>query len=1751
MNTYETQAGALKLALDSAQGLLNAILSDLERDMLPDPDVCARLEGCFSEIRARDTALTETLRALGLEGDSPRSLDEYERLYQHLNQTQVADRLAEIEATLSRFCRVVSEDEGYDAALEPYRAQWRERADGLAAVTTAQAVDALAGEMAGARLFIEILSEAVAGNARDAALDAVSEFFVGKVYRGLSLGLYHEGAGAPLPVEPEPEPIPVEARAPIEPALEEPVPAKASEPAAEPERITIVRRKSIEANVENFKKDILKSSPYTVDVLRVISWLLYAPMETIHRVFEDYVYFFSHDIEPELRTPEKLGEIIERMVARGYVMRFTFPGMGRDGFCLSEAGYICLHRKQALRGFVQRLSSFGSPEVRPEGRMDAATVDTVVKIMARNEALLHYFTHLRSTYTREQAEALSSSMVTRPFAFYGAMSGEAEKGLLLAESMLWAGHVPEGLAETEGRLRCHLVGQWDMTDVEAVAQLEVMLPHIGITVSHPAVEDDVPESGRELGAPPPAADEPDADEAEAEDSAEPTVELELEAEPGPQPEPKPAIEPEAPTEAKVDVPKAAHELGIAQQAGLLAGATSAEALDIRQMHGLVTAMFTQVAEDGGDDYTACMAEASVLAEALKLCGPELAQLGGQIHYAVNLPLGTRPYKGDSMVEAFENAIDHNPLLLAGLLHAMFAPGTAYDYDLYGYATAIITQNDGYISRFSPALKQVFRLLGELNRTRKGFSPAVLSVFAHKDMHLEHRQRMANDARQLLSLPTIKAHIRGMPEFLTLCFGPGSDLGAMLAVIAAEKTEERELVAAGLSLFENEATIGEYINAQWKRATIGLRTNGMPLEHMARRKTVEHIERRVRLMGEWLGLAESSGQSQGHEMSTIRDRLLETLPVALRELDENREAGFAPIFMALRRMQEALTQGQPTACHEAYQGFLCTHWFDLDESYMPIVDVRFMTIPGMEPWRSALLHIAQPKQSFAQALACIRDPEMRYDYDNLGTALLIEKLLAQKEERAPALSDWEENGNNIRRTAESEELQFLGELELAFAYGRIEEHVREDLLRREEHLRQYFWDCQNFGRFYRLLDCLMEILKGEKRRIETRLHARLEALIEAGSKGRRDCPLIEVIRERLAQEDFDNAEEYLNRLASGETELPPMEMQGQQEEDAFGDFIGQFQSLFNLCIVHKGNAVRNWAPGQIKINPSWSTRQIESAKRLALSWPAKKGGAERSLIPLFQELGFDVENVTLNKNASALREVYALKVKRPRRNLHDYSHPIASFGTEMKSPINVVCLYGSYSATDINNIMATELHFGEPAIVLLDSPLDLISRRKLAEAFISKTSGQNNYLLLDRVLLLYLASLDQSERLSALLKCTLPLTFYQPFTLGGGVTALPDEMFFGRKQELNTILDPKGAVLVYGGRQLGKTALLKRARSIAHQPEKKEYAIFVNANKKGIDGTLAATCEELSKDGLVPPEVNTWKALCEHLSAAIEGQRIMQLRLLVDEADTFLEDARRDRYTILEPLFNLMRDSGSQFKFVLAGLHNVARSREAVEHNGILLQLSAPLCIKPLSSGDASNMLQRPLLYLGFKKEHLEKLRNMLANANYYPGTLHFFGYNLIQTISKGYGRFYSPENGNPPYELTDKQLKDILISEDLNSGIRDRFTATLKLDERYEMLAKIIAYRYYLDENNQAESQDGYSVREIKEVADTFGVRPICGHEARDIETLLSEMAEMGVLWTNPEASRFRLRRNSFLANIGNTEAIEEFLLSAAEGVTV
>ena len=63
--------------------------------------------------------------------------------------------------------------------------------------------------------------------------------------------------------------------------------------------------------------------------------------------------------------------------------------------------------------------------------------------------------------------------------------------------------------------------------------------------------------------------------------------------------------------------------------------------------------------------------------------------------------------------------------------------------------------------------------------------------------------------------------------------------------------------------------------------------------------------------------------------------------------------------------------------------------------------------------------------------------------------------------------------------------------------------------------------------------------------------------------------------------------------------------------------------------------------------------------------------------------------------------------------------------------------------------------------------------------------------------------------------------------------VPPEMFFGRERERQSIVDPQGSCFIYGGRQLGKTALLRHVVRTFHAPEKERIAIWIDLRPAGI------------------------------------------------------------------------------------------------------------------------------------------------------------------------------------------------------------------------------------------------------------------------------------------------------------------------------
>ena len=81
-------------------------------------------------------------------------------------------------------------------------------------------------------------------------------------------------------------------------------------------------------------------------------------------------------------------------------------------------------------------------------------------------------------------------------------------------------------------------------------------------------------------------------------------------------------------------------------------------------------------------------------------------------------------------------------------------------------------------------------------------------------------------------------------------------------------------------------------------------------------------------------------------------------------------------------------------------------------------------------------------------------------------------------------------------------------------------------------------------------------------------------------------------------------------------------------------------------------------------------------------------------------------------------------------------------------------------------------------------------------------------------MLYLSTVGPG-RMSALFDCTLPFTCAEPFVTTASV--VPPELFYGRAKERQDIMDRYGSCFVYGGRQIGKTALLRSVEAEFNRP----------------------------------------------------------------------------------------------------------------------------------------------------------------------------------------------------------------------------------------------------------------------------------------------------------------------------------------------
>ncbi len=674
-------------------------------------------------------------------------------------------------------------------------------------------------------------------------------------------------------------------------------------------------------------------------------------------------------------------------------------------------------------------------------------------------------------------------------------------------------------------------------------------------------------------------------------------------------------------------------------------------------------------------------------------------------------------------------------------------------------------------------------------------------------------------------------------------------------------------------------------------------------------------------------------------------------------------------------------------------------------------------------------------------------------------------------------------------------------------------------------------------------------RGELQRIIDRVHtAQAQALEQARQQLRDSTPPAKVkarISELLDNGDLVNAQEFLSQVAAGAQELPT--------EARVDDTLTLFWPAFTQAAEEasqngqQGLAETGWLldlakggrefGGRVVLPPDASPLIAKGIQSwVSLVREKRKTGFLDHLKVVLGLLGLEVKGQFDQKErAKPLRWWTVVQADRVGQAL------VPAYGSGSNDRYQVLLCWDRLSADRLLDLVA-ERPNSSPTIVLYFHTLSARERRALTDR--SRPHSKNvSTVVIDHATIAFLAT-NRDIALQAALGISLPFTSinpYTPFALGD----VPREVFYGRKEELQRVQDPNDALFVYGGRQLGKSALLKTALREFRDSDTRWRSIYVDLKAEGVgewrqpDDIWQVLLPLLAEAGIIDNKV-TAKAPPQVIVSSIrrwlDEDKDRRLLLLLDEADAFLEtDARarvgevgEARFVNVYRLKGLMDGTGRRFKPVFAGLHQVQRFHTT--SNGPMAHVGAEIPIGPLPPAEAFKLVVKPLAAIGFQFKSPDAVWRLLNYTNYQASLIQLFCDALVKRLHR-----HGLTAGAPPTFIDGDLVDEVYADKGLRDQIAQRFDWTINLDSRYRVVAYATAW---------------LSLNGVTQLFPPVTLYDECtvfwpsGFSDLSLDTFvayLDEMVGLGVLVRTPE-DQYGIRSPNVIRLLGSPEEIERRL---------
>lgn len=1163
-------------------------------------------------------------------------------------------------------------------------------------------------------------------------------------------------------------------------------------------------------------------------------------------------------------------------------------------------------------------------------------------------------------------------------------------------------------------------------------------------------------------------------------------------------------------------------------------------------------------------------------------GQAIQSINAAFGYAYQHPLAECEYISTQVLSLYENSGRIIPqynegLMIAAFLRTLFAPSSAQDYYL---EDLIVLAEASEISKKFPML---VNLLTAMKSFYESTGCAIDSFAGYRsnanviDDIIAEAKELCTALDQRNEAFESQGQVRRLREFMFS--DEQSELRKCLDIAADNKTSEfayvkgimqrlfirkdRPITVDNIDQFKMD----DYIDSYWDKARDVILSEGRHISRphdkikgSKRNNVVNSIKKIIGCVSDWLSVAEHAGNQddayikQNYEAVApqIIPMLEELLAASKHELKEN---GFNWGIDSIRYTTNELLSkmnGSYNAKSRKYFfiGFLSGEDVLLNDDYLPELQSTFCGWGRMSLLSRIERHATEQHVSFESRIAeILSDAETKH---NFRTASLIKAYAEDTGNNALAeLKEFEQLNACLKLAKKRFETmyeEFSTEISLYESYGTISDINGEKtaILKLALDWFRITRITADYGFYSRMLDYIKQHISNNAAERGQQLMRQLEELAD---KPEYDFGVYtkEMISGLINDQNFTSAEFILNCIRRHDTK----EVHDYSIEPFgyFNEFVSEHATNYRAVFGAGKNIVDTIAEYSRKKDmekaliylTNNARKETKGGADILKSWLPKGGPAKPdNLQTLLKKLGFNPKSITPEDGSSVESyKVYCHK----RCGKITYPHTIPAFGSLTETEgFRVMCLYGKFDCNSLMNKFRTVNTTAKHTLVLLDYALNMEERRRLARKIKEEKSFSKTFIVIDRVILFYLAKhyAPDDTIVKRFMAVTLPFAYYQPFVEKSSDT-MPPELFTGREAELTSIESPEGVNLVYGGRQLGKSALLKMARHNIDKNGNNDRAILLDIQYKNYKEAATLVSRELIVNSILPEgsECDDWDILAAHIKKRLMDDdpetRINYLLIMLDEADEFIRTSSEDDNPPIAAVKNL---PAGRFKLVMAGLHNLSRfNREMLQGNSNLIHLSS-VVIKQFQRPEAIKLLTNTLAYLGFRfNENVISL--ILAKTNYYPGLIQFYCQKLLEAMKEEDYAGYT-ESNTPYYEVNEGHIKKVLSDPAFMSKVNEKLEASLFTEEKghshYHIIALIFAYLY-----NDASTEKKYTIDDLLRIAQDFSITRLLNLGREKIEELLNEMWDLNVL--SKEDEYYRFATEGFRELLGSNDQVEDAIL--------